>query len=69
MIETLKQAQEALEEIKTLTDWPNGRVATKARIGRPAIQRIEDGVGLPEQATMDKLDKELIRVRRVHGGK
>jgi len=69
MIETLKQSQEAIKEIKELTGWTNSRLATKIGVFRGSLNKIESGAtsNTPQDSTMAKLDAELERVKRVHG--
>ena len=68
MIETAKQTKEALAEIQELTGWTNGRVAEKVGVTRATIGRlINNEVDNPSLLTMENIDKELRRVRKVHG--
>ena len=68
MIETAKQVKEALAEIQTLTGWTNSRLADKVGVHRSSIGRLlTDEAENPSLLTMEKIDKELKRVRKVHG--
>jgi len=67
MIETTKQCVSALEEIKSLTKWTNGRLATKLGVPGSTVHRILKQDGDPTSKTMDMVDAELKRVRKVHG--
>lgn len=69
MIETTKQTIEALEEIKRLTEWTNRRLATKIGVPGSTVHRIINNGSTPNLSTMGKVDVELRRVRRLHGGK
>jgi len=68
MIETAKQVKEALAEIQALTGWTNSRLADKVGVHRSSIGRLlTDEAENPSLLTMEKIDKELKRVRKVHG--
>ena len=67
MIETSKQTREALTEIMALTEWTRGVVGDKLDISRATIGRILAGTTKnPSSEIMAKIEKELIRVRRIH---
>lgn len=67
MIETTRQAVEALEEIKSLTGWTNGRLAAKLSMPPSTVHRILKKESDPTTKTMGAIEKELKRVRKVHG--
>ncbi len=67
MIETLKEAQDAIEEIQGITGWTLSRVARKADIADPQPARILAGKHDPTEDTLDKLDTLLRRIRRKEG--
>ena len=67
MIETSKQTREAIEEIHAITGWTNSRLADKLGIFRGSLNSIMNGkTANPSLATMDKVEKELARVKRIH---
>ena len=68
MIETTKQTKEAIAEIQAITGWNNSRLADKLGIFRGSLNSIMNGkTKNPSLSTMDKVEKELARVRKVHG--
>jgi transcriptional regulator with XRE-family HTH domain len=68
MIETTKQTVEALKEIKELTEWSNERMAQKIGAPGSTIHRILSGENKnPTTSTMNKIDAELKRVKKIHG--
>lgn len=69
MIETLKQAKEAIAEIRRITGWTCATIGEKAGISKPAVYNIENGLtqGTLNKSTMARLDAELQRVKKVHG--
>ena len=68
MIETAKQTKEAILEIQALTNWTNSRLADKLGIFRGSLNNILSGKTTnPSLATMEKVEAELARVRKVHG--
>ena len=67
IVETLKQAQEAIAEIKTLTGWTLTRISRKVGVSRICIVNLVEGrTKDPNDDTLKKLGAELERVRDIH---
>lgn len=67
MIETGKQTRAALREIMVLTEWTGAGAGDKLGISRATIGKILSGITKnPSAKIMEKVEKELIRVRRIH---
>ena len=68
MIETAKQTREAIGEILALTGWTRASLCDRIPITRPTIYRILSGATKnPTPVSMAIIQKELTRVRKVHG--
>lgn len=66
MLETRPQITDALDEIQSITEWPDAEIARRAGLHRATISRIRSGVmKWPGAETREKLGILLLKAREL----